>query len=94
MEFDADLDFAVRDTRSGRDGEDRVDKPVGGRLYVAMPDTGALRQLVSLWERYQAGQRTRPSGFGPWFEVFRTSLSYAGVGAVGSYFRRDGRLPQ
>ncbi len=70
MEFDADADFAVRDTRSGREGEDRADKPVGGRLYVAMPDMEALRQLVRLWERYQADQRPTP-GFGPWFEVFR-----------------------
>ena len=70
MEFDADADFAVRDTRKGREGEVRDDRPVGGRLYVAMPDTGALRQLVSLWERYQAGQEP-DSGFGPWFEVFR-----------------------
>ena len=70
MEFDADADFAVRDTRKGREGKVRDDRPVGGRLYVAMPDTGALRQLVSLWERYQAGQEPA-RGFGPWFEVFR-----------------------
>ena len=70
MEFDADADFAVPDRRKGREGEDRADKPVGGRLYVAMPDTEALRQLVRLWERYQADQRPAP-GFGPWFEVFR-----------------------
>ena len=70
MEFDADADFAVRDTRKGREGEVRDDRPVGGRLYVAMPDMGALRQFVSLWERYQAGQEPAP-GFAPWFDVFR-----------------------
>ena len=69
-EFDADEDFAVPDRRKGREGEDRADKPVGGRLYVAMPDTGALRQLVGIWRRYQDGQRPI-EGFGPWFEVFR-----------------------
>ncbi len=69
-EFDADADFAVRDTRKGREGQVRDDKPVGGRLYLAMPDTDALRQLVSLWDRYQAGQQPAP-GFGPWFDVFR-----------------------
>ena len=70
MEFDADADFAVHDTRKGREGEVRDDRPVGGRLYVAMPDMGALRQFVSLWERYQAGQEPA-TGFAPWFEVFR-----------------------
>ena len=69
-EFDTDADFAVLDTRDGRRGEDRLDKPVGGRLYLAMPDTRALRELVSLWDRYQAGEQAGP-GFGPWFDVFR-----------------------
>ena len=69
-EFEADADFAVRDTRKGREGEDRLDKPVGGRLYLAMPDTQALRELVRLWDRYQAGQ-TAETGFGPWIHVFR-----------------------
>ncbi len=70
MKFNADEDFAVPDRRKGWEGKDRTDKPVGGRLYVAMPDIAALRQLVSLWERYQAGERPA-DGFGPWFEVFR-----------------------
>ena len=68
-DFDADEDFAVPDTRKGREGQVRDDRPVGGRLYLAMPDTTALRQLVRLWDRYQAGQ---PLGYGfaPWFDVF------------------------
>ena len=70
MEFDADEDFAVPDMRQGRRGQVRDDKPVGGRWYLAMPDTGALRQLVGLWDRYQAGQPPA-QGFGPWFEMFR-----------------------
>ena len=69
-EFEADIDFAVRDTRKGRIGERRPDKPVGGRLYLAMPDTRALRELVSLWDHYQAGDRPE-SGFAPWYDVFR-----------------------
>ena len=69
-EFEPDTDFAIRDTRKGRDGEPRLDKPVGGRLYVAMPDTQALRELVSLWDRYQAGHPA-DTGFAPWHEVFR-----------------------
>ena len=69
-EFEADADFSVSDTRKGREGEARLDKPVGGRLYLAMPDTKALRELVRLWDRYQAGQ-TPDTGFSPWFQVFR-----------------------
>ena len=69
-EFDADRDFAAIDTRAGREGQVRDDKPVVGRLYLAMPDTRALRELVRLWDRYQAGERAR-EGFGPWFDLFR-----------------------
>ena len=69
-EFEADIDFAVRDTRRGRIGEPRLDKLVGGRLYLAMPDTRALRELVSLWDHYQAGHPSE-SGFAPWYDVFR-----------------------
>ncbi len=69
-DFDADEDFAVPDTRKGREGQVRDDKPVGGRLYLAMPDTNALGQLVRLWDRYQTGQPP-PRGFGPWFDVFK-----------------------
>ena len=68
-EFEADIDFAVRDARKGRIGERRHDKPVGGRLYLAMPDTRALRELVSLWDHYQAGHPPE-SGFAPWYDVF------------------------
>ena len=68
-EFEADIDFAVRDTRKGRVGERRFDKPVAGRLYLAMPDTRALRELVSLWDRHQAGLPSQ-SGFAPWYDVF------------------------
>ena len=69
-EFDADVDFAELDSRAGRGGEDRLDKPVRGRLYLAMPDMQALQELVKLWDRYQSGQRA-DTGFGPWFAVFR-----------------------
>ena len=69
-EFEADSDFAVPDTREGRRGEPRFDKPVGGRLYLTIPDVQALRELVSLWDRYQAGEQAE-RGFGPWYDVFR-----------------------
>ncbi len=50
-EFEPDDDFWEVDTRKGREGQPRNDKPVGGRVYAAMPDVGALRQLRSLWKR-------------------------------------------
>lgn len=69
-EIVADSDFAVRDTRKEHIGELRLDKPVGGRLYLAMPDVQALGELVSLWDRYQADDPPE-SGFAPWYDLFR-----------------------
>ena len=69
IELDADHDFAEPDTRKGREGKDRVDKPVVGRLYLAMPDTRALQELLRLWDRYQSGEQAA-HGFGPWFDLF------------------------
>ena len=69
-EFGADADFAVLDTRADQEGRDREDKPVVGRVYLAMPDTRALQELVRLWDLYQAEERA-PEGFGPWFDLFR-----------------------
>ena len=68
-EGDADEDFAERDTRKGRKGADRTDKPVVGRLYLAMPDTRALQELLRLWDRHQRGEPP-PTGFAPWFDLF------------------------
>jgi hypothetical protein len=56
IERPADELFAERDDRTGREGQRREDKAVGGRLYLAMPDMAALNQLVSLWERWESGQ--------------------------------------
>ena len=67
--FDADEDFAQLDTRRKHKGKDRTDRPVGGRLYLAMPDVKALKQLLSLWERHQAG-KAAPHGFAVWWKLF------------------------
>lgn len=67
--LDPNKDFGVIETRKGREPGIRNDKPIAGRLYMAMPDTQALRHLLSLWRRYEAGQGA-PYGFAPWFEVF------------------------
>ncbi len=70
MIFEPDEDFGVIETRKGREPGMRADKPIAGRLYMAMPDTQALRHLLSLWRRYEAEQAA-PRGFAPWFEVFK-----------------------
>ena len=69
IEFDPDEDFFEPDERRGREGERRTDRALGGRLYLAMPDVEALRQLLSLWDRWQRGAGL-PSGFAPWRDVF------------------------
>ena len=51
--FPADERFAVKDDRDGRRDQDRLDRPVPGRFYLAMPDIRALSQLVHLWGRWQ-----------------------------------------
>lgn len=68
-EFDADDDFAEPDARIGRDGEVRRDKPVVDRLYLAMPDTRALQELLGLWNRYQLGE-TPHRRHASWFALF------------------------
>lgn len=69
IERPADELFAERDDRKGREGQRREDKGVGGRLYLAMPDMAALNQLVSLWERWEAGQPL-PHGLTAFRDVF------------------------
>ncbi len=70
LDLEADEDFAETDTRRGHRGERRDDKAVGGRLYLAMPDTRALHELLRLWDLYQAGGSPE-RGFAPWFNLFR-----------------------
>jgi len=62
-------DFGIAETRKGREPGIRADKPIAGRFYMAMPDVQALRHLLSLWRRYQAGEKA-PRGFKPWFDIF------------------------
>lgn len=59
-EFDPDDDFQIKD---------KPEEEVSGRIYLAMPDVEALRQLVRLWRRYVAGQRMA-DGFGMWTQLF------------------------
>jgi hypothetical protein len=68
-EFTSDHDFGVPDTRKGKDGQLRTDKNVPARLYLAIPDVAALRQLVSLWQRWRKNQNLE-EGFAPFKHVF------------------------
>lgn len=67
VEFSPDDDFAVSEKRD--DEVVRTDDLVPGRLYLAMPDLLALRQILSLWDRYARGEQL-PTGFAPWRSLF------------------------
>jgi len=69
-DFAADEYFAVQDDRVGKEGQDRTDKQVPGRFYLAMPDVRALQEVLSLWERWQNGQAF-DSGFAPFTHLFK-----------------------
>ena len=69
IEFEPDDDFIVIDTHTGREGKPRTDKSIGGRLYLVMPDVGALRQLLSLWGRWRRNEAL-PHGLTPWRDIF------------------------
>ena len=60
IEIEPDEDFLLAN---------KPDEPISGRLYLAMPDVEALRQLVSLWQRYKASRRMA-DGFGIWTQLF------------------------
>ena len=67
--FDPDEDFFEEDTRQGRQGQPRTDKPVGGRLYLAMPDARALQELLRLWDTWRS-EGELPHGHTPWRDIF------------------------
>jgi hypothetical protein len=55
-DFAADEDFALQYGDKKRRGQDKPGADVPGRLYLALPDLQALRQLVSLWARWKNDQ--------------------------------------
>ena len=71
LEDDIDIeptdDFYEFQQRRGE--QVRSDNPVGGRLYMAMPDMRALREILRLWDIYRRGQ-AMPYGFAPWRTLF------------------------
>ena len=60
-----DNDFYMQD----KEGDPRDDKRVPRRFYFTIPDRTALRELVSLWQRFQRGE-TLGSGRTAWRDVF------------------------
>lgn len=47
----------------------RSEEPLGGHLYMAMPDINALRHILRLWRMFLRGQKL-PPGFAPWSMLF------------------------
>lgn len=79
--FDSDEDFYIIDRNKdkeqrmrqfsieGLDSSDDISQKIHGRLYLSMPDMAALKQLLSLWKRWQAGEAL-PRGFAKWRDIF------------------------
>jgi len=67
VEVPPDDDFHIVETKEGE--QLRSDQAVGGRLYMAMPDLRALREILRLWDIHQTGSRMA-WGFGPWSTLF------------------------
>jgi hypothetical protein len=59
-EFEPSDDFFV---------EEKPGQKLAGRIYLAMPDVQALRELLGLWERYKKNQRM-PKGRSEWRVLF------------------------
>lgn len=68
LEYLADYEEEI-DPSSDFYDENKPDKKLSGRIYLAMPDVQALRELLSLWNRFKSGERM-PRGRGPWRELF------------------------
>ena len=73
IEFQPDKDFSEIDSRRGREGQARTDRAIGGHVYLAMPDLQALRQLLSLWHRWNQ-EETFPDGQTQWRDLFQSLL--------------------
>lgn len=60
-----DDDFFAVDSR----GERRLDKTLRGRLFMVFSDHAALQQMLSLWARWERGEKL-PWGSGAWGDLF------------------------
>jgi hypothetical protein len=80
IQFDADEDFAAVDERTATKGSRRTDKPIGGKLYLAMPDLRALKELLRLYAIWNNEQKL-PRNFAVWGHLFSQLRSMRPWGA-------------
>lgn len=64
-DFEADDDFAMLDDENLPD----ADSPVTGRFYLAMPNDGALNDILRLYREWRRGRKLA-RGFTPWRDLF------------------------
>ena len=62
-------------------GQVREDKSISGCIYLAMPDVRALKEMLSLWDRWCSGTEL-PRNFGRWGKVFERLRDVRGWGPV------------
>ena len=60
LDIEADGDFFLTKKQA---------ETIPGRIYLAMPNTNALNELVRLWRRYRA-RKKMIAGFGMWTQLF------------------------
>ena len=72
LEYLGDFEDEFEPTEDFFDSK-KPDKKLVGRIYLAMPDVQALRELLSLWERYKQN-RIMPKGKGGWRDLFSRLL--------------------
>ena len=68
LEYLGDFEDYIDPTNDFYDRK-KPERPIVGRIYLAMPDVRALQELVSLWNRYRRGQNM-PQGKPGWRELF------------------------
>jgi len=69
-ELEPDANFSIIDARKGREGQDRTDKPINGRFYLALPNMKAFDQLLSLWDQWARTDHL-DQGFAAFGSVFK-----------------------
>ncbi len=66
VEIPPDEDFYLESKR-----HERIDRSLGGTLYLVMSNRQAVEQLLSLWERYRKDPSFKfPTGLTPWRDLF------------------------
>lgn len=81
FDFEPEEGFSYVDTRQGRNGEPRLDKPISGKVYIAMPNVQALNELLRLWRIWQQEQPF-PHGLTNWRHLFESLRNIRPWGVV------------